>query len=101
MYPQAADASGPSRGWDELRPGHLVIAHKSPADGWWEAIVLERKDDAFTLQFRDYTDLPHVVRHKSGIALMHPPTEETQPADRRSRPDARPRPCGLEPLSSP
>jgi hypothetical protein len=80
MYPQAADASGPSRGWDELRPGHLVIAHESPADGWWEAIVLERKDDAFTLQFRDYTDLPHVVRHKSGIALMHSPTKETQPA---------------------
>ena len=77
MYPQAADASGPSRGWDELRPRHLVIAHESPADGWWEAIVLERKDDAFTLQFRDYTDLPHVVRHKSGIALMHSPTKET------------------------
>ena len=42
--------------------------------------MLERKDDAFTLQFRDYTDLPHVVRHQSGIALMHSPTKETQPA---------------------
>jgi hypothetical protein len=80
MCPQAADASGLSRTWDELRPGQLVIAHESPANGWWEAIVVERKDDAFTLQFRDYTDLPHFVRHRSGIALMASPTEETQPA---------------------
>ena len=61
--------------------------------------MLERKDDAFTLQFRDYTDLPHVVRHKSGIALMHSPTKETQLPDRRSRPDARP--LSLRPRTSP
>ena len=67
MYPQAADASGPSRGWDELRPGHLVIAHESPADGWWEAIVLERKDDTFTLQYRDYPHLPKFVRHPAAL----------------------------------
>jgi hypothetical protein len=80
MCPQAADVSGLSRTWDELRPGQLVIAHESPADGWWEAIAVERKDDAFTLQFRDYTDLPHFVRHRSGIALMASPTKETTPA---------------------
>jgi hypothetical protein len=80
MHPQAADASGLSRTWDELRPGQLVIAHESPADGWWEAIVVEREDDAFSLQFRDYPDLPHGVRHKSSVALMASPTKETKPA---------------------
>jgi hypothetical protein len=80
MYPQPADASSLARAWDEIKPGDLVIAQESPHDGWWEAIVVERKDDAFTCRFRDYTDLPTFVRHKSGIALMASPTKVTQPA---------------------
>jgi hypothetical protein len=27
--------------WDEIGPGHLVIAHESLEYGWWEAIVVE------------------------------------------------------------
>jgi hypothetical protein len=80
MAPQAGSASGLSPASDEIEPGDLVIAQESPDDGWWEAIVLERKGDTFTLQFRDYADLPNIVRHRSGIALMHSPTKETQPA---------------------
>ena len=61
--------------------------------------MLDRKDDAFTLQFRDYTDLPHVVRHKSGIALMH-----RRPKNRACQTAAAGlmlgRLRGLEPLSS-
>src|SRR6202045_2929543 len=38
-------ARGLPRTWDEVAPGHLVVAHESIEDGWWEAIVIDRKDD--------------------------------------------------------
>jgi hypothetical protein len=72
-------ARGLPRTWDEVGPGHLVIAHESPGDGWWEAIVLDRQDDVFRLQYRDFPKLPKFFRHRSGIALMHPVDEEPRP----------------------
>jgi hypothetical protein len=68
-------ARGLPRTWEEVGPGHLVIAQESLDYGWWEAIVIERKDDVFTLRFRDYPKLPKFFRHRSGIALMTPPSE--------------------------
>jgi len=56
--------------WNEIAPGHLVIAQESAEDGWWEAIVIDRKADTLTLQFRDYSQ-PKIVRHRSAIALMY------------------------------
>jgi hypothetical protein len=41
--------------------------------------VLARQGDSFTLQYRDYPHLPKFVRHRSGIALMSPPTDEAKP----------------------
>jgi hypothetical protein len=58
--------------WNEIASGHLVIAQESAKDGWWEAIVIDRKADSLTLRFRDYPDLPKIVRHRSAIALMSP-----------------------------
>src|SRR5260370_2122275 len=49
-------ARGLPRSWDEVAPGHLVIAQESLAYGLCEAILLDRKDATFTLQYRDY---PH------------------------------------------
>ena len=72
-------ARGLPRTWDEVGPGHLVIAHEFPGDGWWEAIVLDRQDDVFRLQYRDFPKLPKFFRHRSGIALMHPVDEEPRP----------------------
>jgi hypothetical protein len=69
-------ARGLPRTWDEVGPGHLVIAHESLEYGWWEAIVLERKDEGFMLRYRDYPQLPKFFRHRSSIALMSPPSEE-------------------------
>jgi hypothetical protein len=51
-------ARGLPRSWDEIGAGHLVIAQESLDYGWWEAIVLARKGDTITLQYRDYPHLP-------------------------------------------
>ena len=68
-------ASGLPRTWDEIAPGHLVIAQEALDYGWWEAIVIGRNGDMFTLRFRDYPKLPKFVRHRNAIALMSPPAE--------------------------
>lgn len=68
-------ATGLPRTWDEIAPGHLVIAQETLEYGWWEAIVLGRTGDTFTLRFRDYPKLPKFVRHRAAIALMSPPAE--------------------------
>ena len=65
-------ARGLPPSWDEIAPGHLVVAQESLANGWWEAIVIERKDDMLTLRFRDYPRLPKFFRHRTAIALMSP-----------------------------
>jgi hypothetical protein len=65
-------ARGLPRSWDEIGPGHLVIAQESLDYGWWEAIVLDRKDDMLTLRFRDYSRLPKFFRHRTAVALMSP-----------------------------
>ena len=69
-------ARGLPRTWDEIAPGHLVIAQESLANGWWEAIVLDRKDDMLTLRFRDYPRLPRFFRHCTAVALMSPAAEQ-------------------------
>ncbi len=69
-------ARGLPSSWNEIGAGHLVIAQESLEYGWWEAIVIERKGDSFTLQYRDYPHLPKFVRHLSSIALMSPPSDQ-------------------------
>src|SRR5271166_3273108 len=51
-------AQGLPRTWDEIAPGHLVVAHETLEYGWWEAIVIARDGDRFTLRYRDYPKLP-------------------------------------------
>ena len=69
-------ARGLPRSWDEIAPGHLVIAQESLDNGWWEAIVLDRKDDMLTLRFRDYPRLPKFFRHRTAVALMSPASDQ-------------------------
>jgi hypothetical protein len=68
-------ATGLPPGWDQIAPGHLVIAEEGPGYGWWEAIVIERKGDVFKLRYRQFPRLPAFARPRSAIALMSPPAE--------------------------
>ena len=63
-------ATGLPRAWDEIAPGHLVIAQESLEYGWWEAIVIARTGDMLTLRFRDYPKLPKFSRHRAAVALI-------------------------------
>ena len=63
-------ATGLPRTWDEIAPGHLVIAQESLEYGWWEAIVIARTGDMLTLRFRDYPKLPKFARHPAAVALI-------------------------------
>lgn len=58
--------------WDDVAPGHLVIAQETHICGWLEAIVVERNGDLLTLRFRDYPDYGPHVRHRSVVALLVP-----------------------------
>jgi len=58
--------------WDEIAPGHLVIAREALEIGWWEAVVIERNGDLVTVRYRDYPQYPPMVRHRSAIALISP-----------------------------
>jgi hypothetical protein len=63
-------ASGLPKSWDDIAPGHLVIAQESLEHGWWEAIVIARNGDMLTLRFREYPKLPKFVRHRAAVALV-------------------------------
>ena len=65
-----AVASGLPKSWDDIAPGHLVIAQESLEHGWWEAIVIARNGDMLTLRFREYPKLPKFVRHRAAVALV-------------------------------
>ena len=65
-------ASGLPKSWDEIAPGHLVIAQETLEYGWWEAIVIERNGDMLTLRFRDFPKLPKFSRHRAAVALISP-----------------------------
>jgi hypothetical protein len=68
--PTAQDLPGT---WDNIAPGHVVLARESLECGWWEAVVVERNGDLVTVRYRDYPQYPPMVRHRSAIALISAP----------------------------
>jgi hypothetical protein len=76
--PQAKPDPAPQdlpKSWDEVAPGHLVIAKETLEIGWWEAVVVERNGDLVTVKYRDYPQYPPMVQHRSAIALITPPAQ--------------------------
>jgi hypothetical protein len=64
--------SGLPKSWDAIDIGHMVLAHESPDDGWWEALVIKREEDILTLRYRDAPKLPTFIRHVTTVALVNP-----------------------------
>jgi hypothetical protein len=60
-------ATGFPRSWDEIAPGHLVLAQESLVAGWWEAIVIEKTADVLTLRWQNYPREPKVTRHVAAV----------------------------------
>jgi hypothetical protein len=74
--PAANTAPGLPRTWEEIAAGHVVIAQDDYADeGWWEAIVVDRKNDVLTLRWRDYPKYKPFVRHVAAVALLNTATK--------------------------
>jgi hypothetical protein len=68
--PTAQDLPGT---WDDVAPGHVVLAREILECGWWEAVVVERTGDLVTVRYRDYPKYQPMVRHRSAIALISAP----------------------------
>jgi hypothetical protein len=74
--PAAKTAPGLPRTWDEIATGHVVIAQDEYAEeGWWEALVLDRKNDVLTLRWRDYPRYKAFTRHVAAVALLNTTTK--------------------------
>ena len=87
-------ATGLPRAWDEIAPGHLVIAQEALEYGWWEAIVIERNGDMLTLRFRDFPKLPKFSRHRvpTAVRATMPAAKEIRTSIRTDRTVAAPTP---------
>ena len=59
--------------WSKVTIGSLVIAPEDDReDGWWEAIVVDKRGDTLTLRWRDYPKLALITRKLKDVALLHP-----------------------------
>lgn len=58
--------------WNDIGPNHLVLVQESLGDGWWEAIVIARRDDMLTVRWRDYSKWKPFLIHADAVALLNP-----------------------------
>lgn len=74
-YPGGANTVDPRypRSWAGIAIGSLVLITEGEEDGWYEAVVVASKPGGeFTLQWRDWPDLPLLMRRRDEMALLHP-----------------------------
>lgn len=60
------------KNWDDIGPGHVVIAQQSPEVGWFEAVVVEMSGDMLTLRWRDYPHERRITRNRLAVGLLYP-----------------------------
>lgn len=72
-FPLPPDGGPYPKDWGSIKPGHLVLATMALADGWWEAIVVERKGDILTVRWRDYPKELDFTCHYTSVALLMRP----------------------------
>ena len=58
--------------WDDIKPGHIVLACDSLVEGWWAAVVVDRSNDKLGLRWRDYPGYPKFTVRASAVALLNP-----------------------------
>jgi hypothetical protein len=59
--------------WSKVTIGSLVIAPEDDReDGWWEAIVVDKRGNTLTLRWRDFPKLALITRKLKDVALLHP-----------------------------
>ena len=69
----ATNGTALPKDWDEIDLNHLVLAKtEGPWANWFEAIPIERAGDGFKLRWRDYGNLPPVIRPRFELALIYP-----------------------------
>jgi hypothetical protein len=60
------------RNWDDINVGDLVISQDAdPADGWWQAIVIEKNGDRFKLRWQQLARGRPIQKHRLTLALMY------------------------------
>ncbi len=64
---------GQPKKWDEIDVDHLVLAKtEGPWANWFEAVLIERAGDSFSLRWRDYATVPPAIRPRLDLALLCP-----------------------------
>ncbi len=60
--------------WSKITVGSVVIAPAPDRteNGWWEAVVTEKRGQKLTLRWRDYPKQRPITRKLSEVALAHP-----------------------------
>ena len=58
--------------WKDIGPNHLVLVQETLYDGWWECIVVDRRDDMLTVRWRDYPKWKPFTVHADAVALLNP-----------------------------
>jgi hypothetical protein len=93
--PPNPPASPPRRGtptlprsWDELDVGHLVIAPEDDRkqDGWWQAIIVGKSGDMFTLRWQRWPRQKKILRHRFNLGLIYPGPDPSAPVSASSSP---------------